>query len=755
MPGRKIRERIRCGLKKAAAVTTAVMMTASGIGTASVVPAAAASATVHFGGYAQWPRGGSKTGRFSINGQPALCYQHANASPKYSKTATYAGEYNSAAIRKILYYGFNGPDTSYWGSRAASVSDKARVLTTRALSMAASGHVPDHHYRNDSKTDGYAKAYYYWATARPDPKEGWIVFSNTAPGVHLDTRKNVQVSDTVTARKYGSRNDTLSGTVDTGNSNVIIVNETSGKSGRRVKITQWDKFHLQAAASYTGSISLTNLDVGGGGTYTAQNWTTSRRLQNLTYLTFSYKSNATSLRASFVGTAQVSASKKDITGTSEIKGAKMRITDAAGHTVSEWVSDGSDHVVRGLVRGSRYTLTEIQAPGGYEKAEAIQFTAGQTDHVTMKDARKKTSITIKKTGADNPTQPAPGNAYRITGITTDGQKVTDERTTDGNGLVTFVLEAGNYEMRESRPASGYYKDPTLYKISVADDMTVTINGKITRSAEYFSVKDKERWTAEIVLEKKDIATLAPIAGATYRLAGTSDAKTPIEMYSTSDSNGTIRFSDVETGTYDLTETVAPHGYHRLSRTLKVRVTHTAGQKKATATVTDPDKTAAAEEAVSGETLYDTGLYSFRIRKKSDTDGSVLKGAKFVLTGTSSFGTTLSGDTVKSGKKNITGITAVTNANGYATFSDIEPGTYQLYEYESPKGYSLDTSAHWVSISYTGNVTSDLKGQGEGAQLVLEFSDSLSTSKIPVRKKWVDKEASKRKLPVIHLDSVPT
>lgn len=752
MPGRKIRERIRCGLKKAAAVTTAVMMTASGIGAASVVPAAAASATVHFGGYAQWPRGGSKTGRFSINGQPALCYQHANASPKYSKTATYAGEYNSAAIRKILYYGFNGPDTSYWGSRAASVSDKARVLTTRALSMAASGHVPDHHYGNDSKTDKYAKAYYYWATARPDPKEGWIVFSNTAPGVHLDTRKNVQVSDTVTARKYGSRNDTLSGTVDTGNSNVIIVNETSGKSGRRVKITQWDKFHLQAAASYTGSISLTNLDVGGGGTYTAQNWTTSRRLQNLTYLTFSYKSNATSLRASFRGTTQVSASKKDITGTEEVKGAKMRITDASGGTVAEWTSDGSNHVVKGLVSGSKYVLTEIQAPSGYEKAQSITFTAGSDRTVTMKDERKKTQVRIRKTGVEDGSKPAPGNVYRITGMTGIGKSFTDEKTTDANGYATFTLESGSYVMKEAKSTSDYYKDTSEYKITVTDDMTVTINGKVTKAAEYYSVKDKERWHVDIVLGKKDISTLVPLSGATYRLAGTSDAKNLIEKYSTSDSNGTIRFNDIETGTYDLTETTAPKGYHKLDRTLKVKVTHAAGQKTAVATVTDPDKTAADEDAVSGTTLYDTGLYSFKLRKKDARTGNSIKGAKFILSGTSSFGKALTGTTVSIGGKSITGIAAESKDGGFVTFAGLEPGSYQLYEYEAPKGYHSDTAAHWVSISYRGEVTSDLTQNAGDAKFTYSFEDSPATTEVPVKKKWVDKDATKRKLPVIHLDA---
>lgn len=750
--GRRIRERIRSGLKKAAAVTTAVMMTAASIGTASMAPVSAASATVQFGGYAQWPSGGSKTGRFSINGQPALCYQHVKSSPKYSKTATYAGEYNSASIRKILYYGFNGADHTYWGTRSASVSDKARVLTTRALSMAATGNVPDHHYGNDSKTDSYAKAYYYWATAKPDPKEGWIYFSNTSPSVSLDKSANVQKSQTIVANRAGSRAQTLSGTLDTGNANVVIVNESSGKTGRKVTITQGDRFHLQAAADYTGSISLSNINIGGGGIYTAQNWTTAGAYQNLTYLTFSYKSNATSLRASFVGTAQVSASKKDITGTSEIKGAKMRITDASGGTVAEWTSDGSNHVVKGLTSGAKYTLTEIQAPGGYEKAESITFTAGSDRSVTMKDERKKTQFRIRKTGVEDSTKPAPGNVYRITGMTGIGKSFTDEKTTDANGCATFTLESGSYVMKEAKSTSDYYKDTDEYRITVTDDMAVTINGKVAKADEYYSVHDKERWHVDIVLGKKDISTLAPLEGATYRLSGTSDAKNFIEKYSKSDSNGTIRFDDIETGTYDLTETEAPKGYHRLTRTLKVRVTHKTGDKTAVATVTDPDKASSDEDAISGMTLYDTGLYSFKLRKKDARTGNSIKGAKFILSGTSSFGKALSGTTVTVGGKSVTGIAAESKDGGYVTFAQLEPGSYQLYEYEAPKGFHSDTTAHWVNISYKGEVTSDLTQNAGDAKFTYAFEDAPSTTEVPVKKKWVDKDATKRKLPTIHLDA---
>ncbi len=59
-------------------------------------------------------------------------------------------------------------------------------------------------------------------------------------------------------------------------------------------------------------------------------------------------------------------------GTS-LSGATLRVVDGSGKTVAEWTSDGSLRQLTGLKDGE-YTLTEVTAPAGYEKAADISFT---------------------------------------------------------------------------------------------------------------------------------------------------------------------------------------------------------------------------------------------------------------------------------------------------------------------------------------------------------------------------------------------
>ena len=71
---------------------------------------------------------------------------------------------------------------------------------------------------------------------------------------------------------------------------------------------------------------------------------------------------------------KVTASKTTITGTDEIKGAVMTVTDNDGKVIDTWTSDGNPHSIKGLHEGWEYTLTETTAPNGYVKAESIKFT---------------------------------------------------------------------------------------------------------------------------------------------------------------------------------------------------------------------------------------------------------------------------------------------------------------------------------------------------------------------------------------------
>ena len=80
---------------------------------------------------------------------------------------------------------------------------------------------------------------------------------------------------------------------------------------------------------------------------------------------------------------EIAISKQSVNSTEELEGAKLKITDATGKTVAEWVSEKTPKLVQ-LDAGTS-TLTEETAPDGYVLAESMTFTVDKNGKVTVKN----------------------------------------------------------------------------------------------------------------------------------------------------------------------------------------------------------------------------------------------------------------------------------------------------------------------------------------------------------------------------------
>ena len=84
----------------------------------------------------------------------------------------------------------------------------------------------------------------------------------------------------------------------------------------------------------------------------------------------------------------VELTKTDLTTGKELPGAHLKVTDSDGNTVDEWTSTEESHVIKELVVGKEYTMTETKPADGYVTAESITFTVENTAEVQkheMKD----------------------------------------------------------------------------------------------------------------------------------------------------------------------------------------------------------------------------------------------------------------------------------------------------------------------------------------------------------------------------------
>lgn len=166
-------------------------------------------------------------------------------------------------------------------------------------------------------------------------------------------------------------------------------------------------------------------------------------------------------------TIKVNFSKTKITGSKELPGCKLEITDENGNVIEKWTSGKKPHIVEGkLVAGKTYKFTETRPADGYSTAESIKFTVsdtGEVQKVRMKDDTIKVEI-LKTDKKNNKKLPDAEFTFKL-----DGKKVVTVKT-DKNGVAKIdgkLIAGKTYDVEETQAPEGYKTVPA-FKHKVKD-----------------------------------------------------------------------------------------------------------------------------------------------------------------------------------------------------------------------------------------------------------------------------------------------
>ena len=336
---------------------------------------------------------------------------------------------------------------------------------------------------------------------------------------------------------------------------------------------------------------------------------------------------------------EVLIEKKDASNNNFVSGAVLRLVRVSDNSIiDEWTSNNKAHSIKGLGPGE-YKVVEVKAPNGYTLSSSevpVTITGEEKEARTVTFYNSNNQVVINK--VDEEGNPLSGAKLRVTN--SNGDEI-ETFTTTKEAYSLDKLSPGTYYVEEIEAPSGYALN-TERKSFIIDENTTSIQVTMENVKSY------------IYIGKIDGTTNQYIAGAGLKL--TSEDGSYSQNFTSS--NEPLKV-EVPYGKYTLEEVSAPEGYIETNGKLDIdyntnsdnNFVYTLSNSKGSLTIEKIDSERG--EAVSGVNL--------EIRK---------------------------GDEV---------IKSITTSNGPSVITDLEEGTYEVVEVNTPLGYIKSDKKYPVTI----------------------------------------------------------
>ncbi|MED2032336.1 SpaA isopeptide-forming pilin-related protein [Bacillus thuringiensis] len=334
-----------------------------------------------------------------------------------------------------------------------------------------------------------------------------------------------------------------------------------------------------------------------------------------------------------------------------LAGAEFTVQDRNGKNIPGYeklTTNEHGQIEAKDLRPGKYQFVETKAPEHYELDKTpilFEIEKSQTTvaSVTAKNALIKGDITLTKVDDTDGTT-LEGAVFKI--VNDKNEDVRTNLKTEKDGTLTVKdLDPGDYQFIETTPPKYYdlNKEPIPFTIEKSQTSIISITAKnslTTGAVELLKVDEFDKKT--------------PLAGAMFKIVNDKNEDVRTEL--TTDTNGTVKASDLRPGKYKFIETKAPEHYEL--RSTPIEFTIEKGQKT-------PIVITAENGLLPGDV---------ELTKLDDTDGTALIGAVFKIV---------------NNKNEDVRTELVTNQEGKIIATGLRPGNYKFIEMKAPEHYALN------------------------------------------------------------------